>query len=375
MHRLADARAAQVPAQPPRLVIVVPTFNEAANVVPLYERVRLTLPSPDWEMIFVDDDSPDGTVDEARSLSLMDARVRCIRRIGRRGLASACIEGALASGAPYIAVMDGDLQHDEAILPAMLQALETGGYDIAVGSRHVEGGGMGDLASRRVFISDVASRLGRRVLRADLSDPMSGYFMVRRDFFEATAPHLSNDGFKILFDLFASAPRPARFVELPYTFRARVSGESKLDARVALDYLKLIVGKLTRGLVPTRFIFFGAVGSLGLLVHLAVLGVANRLLGVEFLAAQASATLVAMTFNYCLNNAVTYRDRRRRGWRFFSGFASFVLICSFGVVANVGLAGVLFARTPVWWLAGAAGAVVGAVWNYAMVSTFTWKRG
>jgi dolichol-phosphate mannosyltransferase len=360
---------------PPRLSVVVPTFNEAANVVPLYNKLREALRGLPWEVVFVDDNSPDDTAGQARALSRMDPRVRCIRRIGRRGLASACIEGTLATSSPYVAVIDGDMQHDERLLPRMLAALETGDYDIAVGSRHVDGGGMGDLDRRRVWISDFASGLGRRVLRASLTDPMSGFFMVRRDFFEATAPRLSNEGFKILFDLFASAARPARFVELPYEFRARQHGASKLDAHVALDYAKLLIVKLTRGLIPASFIMFGAVGALGLVVHLTVLGVLNQLGHVGFVYAQLAATCVAMAFNYTLNNMTTYRDRRLRGWRFVTGFLSFAAICLMGVVANVGIAGVLFEKTPIWWLAGAAGAVIGAVWNYAMASTFTWKKG
>jgi len=233
---------------------------------------------------------------------------------------------------------------------------------------------MGDLDERRVWISDFASGLGRKALRASLTDPMSGFFMVRRDFFEETAPRLSNEGFKILFDLFASAPRPARFLELPYEFRARQHGASKLDAHVALDYVKLLISKLTRGLIPASFVMFGAVGALGLAVHLSVLGLLNQVQHVPFVYAQLTATCVAMAFNYTLNNQTTYRDRRRRGWRFLTGFLSFAAICLMGVVANVGIAGVLFDRTPIWWLAGAAGAVIGAVWNYAMASTFTWKK-
>ena len=358
----------------PIVAIVVPTFNEAANVAPLYAKVKAALPGIAWELVFVDDNSPDGTADQARALSRTDSRVRCIKRIGRRGLASACIEGAMATVTPYIAVIDGDMQHDEAVLPRMLEALESGDYDIVVGSRHVQGGGMGDLDRRRVLISDVASRIGRRVLRANLSDPMSGFFMVRRDFFEATVPRLSDEGFKILFDLFASSPKPARFLELPYEFRLREHGESKLDARVALDYGKLLISKLTHGLIPTTFIFFGAVGALGLAVHLTVLGVCNRLMGVDFMYAQIAATFVAMAFNYTLNNAVTYRDRRRRGFRFMTGFLSFALICSMGAIANVGIADALFHQQSSWWFAGAAGALIGAVWNYAMASTFTWKK-
>jgi dolichol-phosphate mannosyltransferase len=368
----------QVPplaATPPRLAIVVPTYNEAQNIPLLLAKVEAALPDGAWEIIFVDDNSPDGTADVVRALAQTNPRVRGIKRIGRRGLASACIEGALATSAPFVAVMDADLQHDERLLAPMLQALEGSDLDVAIGSRNVEGGGMGAFDKRRVWISDMAARFGRSVIKADLTDPMSGFFMVRRSFFETVAPHLSNDGFKILFDIFASAPTPPRFVELPYQFGARLNGDSKLDSRVALDYVQLVVSKLTRGLIPPRFFFFAGVGVMGLLVHLTTLGIENRVLGVGFLAAQSMATALAMVFNYALNNAITYRDRQRTGWRFFTGFVSFAAICSVGVIGNVGIANVLFKEHHTWWLAGAAGAALGAVWNYAMSSTFTWKKG
>ena len=377
-RRLADAMLAASPAGPaigaPTLSVVVPTFKEVLNVEPLLRKLKAALSGVDWEVVFVDDDSPDGTAALVCEIARREPRVRCIQRLGRRGLSSACIEGALATASPYVAVMDADLQHDERLLPQMLAALRGGEYDVVVGSRYAEGGGLGDWDRRRAIISDVASRISRAVLRAELKDPMSGFFMVRREFFEGAVRNLSSDGFKILFDLFASSPTPARFLEMPYEFRARERGESKLDTQVALDFLKLVVSKLTRGFVPTSFIFFGAVGVVGLMLHMTVLGVQNRLLGIGFMQAQLVATLIAMAFNYTLNNAITYRDRRRRGWRFVTGLLSFALICSMGLVANVGLAALFFKEHPIWWLAGASGAVIGSVWNYAMSSTFTWTK-
>jgi dolichol-phosphate mannosyltransferase len=363
------------PAAAPRLAIVVPTYNEAENVPLLLAKIEAAMPHGGWEIIFVDDNSPDGTAEVVRALAQTNSRVRGVKRIGRRGLSSACIEGALATSAPFVAVMDADLQHDERLLAAMLQTLETSDLDIVIGSRNVEGGGMGDFDKRRVWISDLAARFGRSVIKADLTDPMSGFFMVRRSFFETVAPRLSNDGFKILFDLFASAPTTPRFVELPYEFGLRQNGASKLDSRVALDYVQLVVSKLTRGVIPPRFFFFAGVGVMGLAVHLATLGIENRVFGLGFLPAQVMATGLAMVCNYALNNAITYRDRQRTGWRFVTGFASFAAICSVGVIGNVGIANVLFNEHETWWVAGAAGAALGAVWNYAMSSAFTWKRG
>jgi len=359
----------------PELTIVVPTFNEAENLAAVVAEVERSLAGVDWELLFVDDDSPDGTADRARDMAQADRRVRCLQRIGRRGLASACIEGMLASSAPYVAVMDGDLQHDPALLPAMLDRLRSGGTDIVVGSRHVAGGGLGDFSSQRQGISRLATRLSRAVLKADLSDPMSGFFMLTRPALMGCLRHgVSAIGYKILVDLFASAPQPLRFVELPYTFRARQAGHSKLDSKAVWDYLMLLADKLVGRFVPVRFLAFSAVGGLGVGVHLTVLWLAFRGFGEGFVAAQILATVVAMTFNYVVNNTLTYRDRRRRGWRFFTGWLSFSLACSVGAFANVGIAAYLFKRQTYWLLSALSGVLVGAVWNYAVTSVYTWRK-
>ncbi len=359
----------------PDLTVVVPTFNEADNLTAVVAEVERALSGVDWELLFVDDDSPDGTSERARALAQADQRVRCVQRIGRRGLASACIEGMLASSAPYVAVMDGDLQHDPAVLRAMLATLQGSQTDIVVGSRHVAGGGIGESSAQRQGISRFATRLSRAVLKADLTDPMSGFFMLTRPaLMDCVRTGVSAIGYKILVDLFASAPRPLRFVELPYTFRQRQAGQSKLDSKVVWDYLMLLADKLVGRFVPVRFLAFSAVGGLGVGVHLAVLAIAFRGLGVGFVAAQIVATVVAMTFNYVVNNSLTYRDRRLRGWRFFTGWLSFSLACSVGAFANVGIAAYLFDRQTFWVLSALSGVLVGAVWNYAVTSVYTWRK-
>ena len=357
------------------LTVVVPTFNERDNVEPLLARLHEVLDGLSWEVTFVDDDSPDGTADVVRGIAAGDGRVRCIQRIGRRGLASACIEGMLASAAPYLAVIDADLQHDEALLPRMLKALKPGDVDVAVGSRYAEGGGVGAWSRDRIAISRLATRLGRKVVKADLTDPMSGFFMIRREAFHESVRHMSGKGFKVLLDLFASAPRDLRFVELPYTFRDRHAGLSKLDAWVAWEYLLLVGEKLFGRWLPIRFVFFIGVGGLGLIVHLAVLGSLFEGLGLTFGASQAVAVIAAMTFNFVLNNTFTYRDQRLRGLRFLRGLLSFYAACGLGALINFAVALAVFGTGGAWWLAGAAGAAVGAVWNYAITATFTWKSG
>ena len=361
------------PASGVELSIIVPTFNERENVATLVQRLDKTLKGHSWEVIFVDDDSPDGTAERVREIAITEPRVRCIQRIGRRGLSSACIEGLLSSSAPYQAVMDADLQHDETILPTMLDALQRGEADIVIGSRYVEGGGVGEWHHSRAKISRVATRISRLILHADLTDPMSGFFMLRREAFAGRVRELSGIGFKILLDLFASSEEPLRFRELPYEFRSRHAGESKLDSQAAWQYLMLVLDKLVGGILPVRFVAFALVGGVGVGVHVGVLALLFKGFRVDFTVAQALATLVAMTSNFALNNVLTYRDMRLRGWKWLRGWLSFSVACSVGAIANVGIASYLFQSNTAWVLAALAGILVGVVWNYAVTALYTWK--
>ncbi|HEV2547903.1 MAG TPA: glycosyltransferase family 2 protein [Stellaceae bacterium] len=359
---------------PCELTVVIPTFNEHDNIEPLVELITEALGRIEWEVIFVDDDSPDGTADAIRAIARCNARVRCLRRIGRRGLSSACIEGALASVAPFIAVMDADLQHDEKLLPPMLEILKHERCDVVVGSRYIAGGGVGDMSPHRVGISSLATRLSRLICKTKITDPMSGFFMMRREAFDGAVHRLSAHGFKILLDLLASSPEPMRVKELPYVFRQRRSGTSKLDTFVTWEFGVLLADKLVGHIVPVRFALFVFVGAFGLVVHLGVLRTTLTLTSLNFPAAQGVATLIAMTCNFLLNNLFTYYDQRLTRWRLMRGLFSFYVICSVGALGNVGIATYVFAADHVWWLAGIAGAVVGSVWNYAVSSIFTWKR-
>ncbi len=356
-----------------QLSIVVPTFNEAANLSVLVDKISAAMGELNWEVIFVDDDSPDGTSAEARRLGQENGRVRCLQRIDRRGLSSACIEGMLASSAPCIAVMDADLQHDERLLPRMYETLTGEPLDIVVGSRHVDGGDADAFSDDRAKKSELATRLSRMVVPETLLDPMSGFFMVRRESFEACMRNLSGIGFKILMDLFASSPEPLRFKELPYSFGERYAGESKLDNQAIWDYGMLLLDKLVGRWVPVRFVAFIAVGGIGVFVHMAILAALYQAMDYGFVASQVWATLVAMTANFVINNLITYRDLQLKGMDWLKGWISFVLACSIGAVANVGVAGYLFAEDTGWFLAGFAGIVVGAVWNYAITQLYTWR--
>ena len=286
---------------------------------------------------------------------------------------SACVEGILASSATCVAVIDADMQHDETVLPRMLQNLRSDDLDIVIGSRYAVGVGLGEWDKKRRAISRVATLAAKLVIKADLKDPMSGFFLMRRQAFDGAVRNLSQQGFKILLDLFASSPSPLRFAEIPYQFRQRLHGESKFDSMVAWEYGMLLFDKLFGRLVPPRLVFFAIVGGIGLLIHMFILVLTLRA-GFTFPVSQALAVLTAMTTNFALNNQVTYRDRRLTGRRFLYGLFSFYLICSVGAVASVGVATLLYGQDRVWWFAGLAGAIVGVVWNYAASAFITWRR-
>ena len=367
----------EIPSQAnglPQLSVIVPTFNERDNVTTLYQRLAAAFGDTPWEVVFVDDNSPDGTWDVVRGLAQRDPRVRCIRRIGRRGLSGACIEGIMASSAPYAAVIDADLQHDETQLPKMLALLQGGQAELVVGSRYIEGGRADSFNKQRAGASALATEVAKRVLGVKVADPMSGFFMIRRDRFEQLAPQLSTQGFKILLDIIATARGELRTVEVPYAFGSRLHGESKLDSMVALDFLGLVLAKLTHDVISLRFILFSMVGSIGLVVHLTTLFIAHEILNVPFAEAQGMGAFVAMTSNFILNNFLTYRDQRLKGFAILRGLLLFYLVCSVGLFANVGVAFSVYDQEPIWWLAGAAGALMGVVWNYAMSGLFVWRR-
>jgi len=356
----------------PEISIVVPTFSEAENIAELHARLSAVLASESWELIFVDDDSPDGTADLARALANRDERVRCIQRIGRRGLSTAVVEGALSSSAPFVAVMDADLQHDESILPAMLHELRSRNLDIVVGSRYVAGGSTGDWAESRKTISRVASRMARGLVPENLHDPLSGYFAVRTEALRDAARGLSGYGYKILLDLFVSASRPLRFAEVPYAFKPRVHGQSKLDSLVAWEYLMLLVDKRIGHLIAPRLLFFLMVGGSGLALHYVVLSTLYLGIGLAFPAAQLAGTVLAMTSNFFLNNLFTYRDQRLRGGKLARGLLSFYAVCGLGALANIGVAAYAFSQRVEWALSAAAGIIVGTLWNYLATARFTW---
>jgi dolichol-phosphate mannosyltransferase len=359
----------------PLISIVVPTYCERENITALVKAVDVAMSICSWEIIFVDDNSPDGTADVIKSLAKSDGRIRCIRRVGRRGLAGAAIEGMLSSSADIVALMDCDMQHDEKILPLMIEDISNGA-DITIGTRYSEGGKADEgFSEPRKKISAYATWLTNKVLRTNVSDPMSGFFMMRRAFFESLSPRLSNDGFKILFDILASQPKSTKISEVAYGFRARHAGDSKLNGKVALEFCCQILAKLTGDRISPRFIMFMGVGGSGVLVHLIFLKAGLESFGFNFAFAQIAASYGAMTWNFFLNNFLTFSDRSHKGfWGLLVGLVKFYLVCTIGALANIGVAQAVYEADTQWWVAGIAGAFIAAVFNFAVSSAFAWRK-
>ncbi len=359
----------------PRSVsIIIPCLNERENIPIVVERLEALLVGRKWDVVFVDDDSRDGSLEVLMNIARTKPHVRFIRRIGRRGLSSACLEGMASSVADVFAVMDCDLQHDETILPKMLAAFEEDPLlELAVGSRYTgRGGGTGEWSKSRVFVSRFATRLGSVIRKTELSDPMSGFFAIRREVFEQTVHQMTGKGFKILLDMVLSAGRPLKTREFPYEFRTRQHGESKLDIVVGFEYLYLLADKIFGRFVPVSFVVYVLAGLSGLFLHLATLGILFRHVGIDFVPAQLTATLVAMVSNFLVNNSVTFRQQRLRGAMLLPGLLAYIAICGLGAIVNVQASEYLFENHIPWWFAGAAGALVGAVWNYAVSTQIVW---
>lgn len=356
----------------PELTVVVPTLDERQNLAPLIASLESVLSGIDFEILFVDDDSPDGTATLARQMAQHNRRVRILQRIGRRGLSSAVVEGMLASSAPYLAVMDSDLQHDEKILPAMLARLKLENLDLVIATRHRDGGSMGQMAPRRRKLSEWGRRLSALICRADLSDPMSGYFVVTRAYVEEVARRLSGTGFKVLLDLVVSSRRPVRIAEIPYVFRPRLHGASKLDILVGLEYMELLADKLVGDFVPASYVVFGLAGSIGVLAHLAAVNLLRLLPGFSLGRAQFTSSVIVIGINFLLNNQLTFRSARLRAGRFLIGMVLFYTACSVGLFLNLRVMDYLTGPVP-WYIAASAGLAVGSVWNYWMSSMLVWQ--
>jgi dolichol-phosphate mannosyltransferase len=372
---MQELKSSASPASRPLLLaVVIPTFNERDNVEPMLALLEKALAGIPYEVLFVDDDSPDGTAEVVRSISQRDVRVRILQRVNRRGLASACLEGMMATAASYIAVIDADLQHDERILPKMLEKCRQEQLDLVIGTRNVEGGGMGDFSASRIRLSQLGRKLSQWIAKTELSDPMSGFFLVNRHWLDEVIHLASGIGFKILLDLVASSPRRVRVGEVPYVFRTRQFGESKLDILVGLEYLELLLDKSIGHLIPPRFAIFCLVGTFGLLLAVLLFYLLNQIGGYSFEQSQIIVTVIVMIVNFFVNNSVTYRSQRLKGSAMWFGLGTFIIACSAGAVINLRIAEYVRSTEFPWYVAVAAGLMAGSAWNYGVTSVFTWRN-
>lgn len=361
------------------LSLILPTYNEAKNLPELLPSLKKVLEFIPHEIIIVDDDSPDGTWRIAHELSEEADDIHVIRRIGRRGLSSAVVEGFLAAKGDVLAVMDADGQHDLLLLPKLFHTVQSG-VNIAIGSRYVAGGSVGEWDEQRYALSRIATKLARRLCKVDVQDPMSGFFAIDRETFENALPNLNPKGFKILLDFLVHVPKETVAKELPFRFGQRLHGESKLSRRVQIEFLEYLYDVMFGKYIPLTFIKYCIVGSLGVIVHLSTYLLVSRFLLASgdlslygFSLAVIVAIEVAILFNFILNNMWTFAHARLRGLAALMGFLKFNIACAIGALANYATAAFLFSRGTAELIAVIVGAFVGVFWNYTINRLMTWK--
>lgn len=358
------------------LTVVLPAYKERQNIE--YVIGQLTLADARHQIarvIYVDDDSPDDSAEFIKQLPAGSIPVDCIHRIGRQGLSSAVVEGVMLADTKYVAVMDADGQHKASDLMAMFDLLLSQNLDCVVGSRFKTNKVIDSHVGMRHWISQRGNQLSNLVLKRELTDPLTGFFVFKRRLFLEVVREMRPTGFKILIEfLYRLRNHQIRLEEYPIGFATRHDGESKLDSKVILDFADQILGFVTKGLVPDKFLGFILVGLTGLAVHMLTLAILLFQLALPFAVSQAFATLVAMTSNFSINNAFTFRRNRLTGLAWIKGLIYFVIVCSVGAFANVGAAAYFKNHGQVWWLSAILGVIVGTVFNFSMARFFVWKN-
>jgi dolichol-phosphate mannosyltransferase len=358
---------------PQRISIVGPTYNESGNISLFVQDVDAALAGYNWEILFVDDNSSDGTAATVFELASIDDRVRLILRMSDRGLAKSCIQGMLSAKGELLCVMDVDGQHDPEVIVDMVARMEADGLDIISAARQLDDIGASDaLSPVRNKISKLGNKLCEILLKRKLSDPLTGYFIIRRDAFLRVAPQLGDAGFKILLDILYS-DKSLKHAEIPFEFGSRRQGESKFDSFVAWTFLSFLLSKISGGLLPPKLVSFLLVGALGLPVHFATLYVFLGL-GLNFVWAQSMAAFAAATSNFFLNDLLTFHNQRLSGRKMFWGYLKFIAVSSVGIVANVSVASIANDRLiHVVFLATIAGIAMDTLWKFVMINRFIWK--
>ena len=363
-----------------KLSVIIPTYNEVNNIEPIVKLLELSLKSINFEIIFVDDNSPDGTINEIKKLSEVNKKVRYILRFDKSGLSSAVTDGILNAESEICVVMDGDLQHDEKIIPMMFKKIVDGKLDLVVGSRFKRKNDSSSLNTKRFLFSKFGNMLSNSLLINKLTDPMSGFFMIRRNIFLSIIPRLSQIGFKILLDLIISSEKKLSFQEIEFKFRKRNSGDSKLNYLIFWDYFLMLIDKKFGKLVPVRFISYCLIGLIGVLIHIFSFLILFKVMQLNFFHSYLPAMLITMTSNFFINNALTFRHvQLLKPKDVIRGLFLYYIICSFGAFSNIMIAtniynSSIFSNLDLNWIVATfSGLLVSSVWNYLVSSRMSWR--
>ncbi|MDI7774226.1 glycosyltransferase [Asticcacaulis sp. EMRT-3] len=369
----------------PDLSLVICTLNEGTAIRSVINEICDALDGIRHEIIVVDDNSSDNTGSEVLDVAKLRPNVRLHVRVGERGLSSAAIKGWDIAHGRYLGVMDGDGQHDPRAIRQMADMIMAGNTDLVCVSRYLGQTETG-LSGLRDIGSKVATAATGLVLKVPLSDPMSGCFLMTRDYYQSARPKLTGIGFKILLDIAASAPKKPRFGEVKAALRERQGGQSKLDLRVVADLGALLIEKATGGLLPARFVLFAGVGVTGVVVYAVVLIAFHLLLRGEHQAlyryqyryddtiSYSMAIWLSMTWNFFINNWLTFRDKRLKGWAILRALLGFYVACSIGAVLSLVLSLFMKEHLHIHWLvAGISAALLSSVWNYWGARMLSWR--
>ncbi len=357
-----------------RLSVIIPTYNERENIPFLIKRIEKVLPRNIFEIIIVDDNSPDKTYEVVQDIASKKTWVRGIRRFNSFGLSSAIISGFSAAKGDYFLVMDADMQHDEKILPDFIKAFEDGS-DIIVASRKSHGGKIEQWAAWRKLLSWIASKMATILLPIQVSDPLSGYFGIRRNVFNDLALRIKPRGFKILLEFLAHS-KGYKISEIGYTFRPRQHGESKLSASVVYNYLRAIYDLSIGKFIPLEFIKYSIVGLSGVLVNQAGLWFYKEKMLFSDQVSLIIAIELSIISNFYINNYWTFKENKIRGGAksIVIGLLKFNMICLIGALINYSTA--LYLTSKLYlsiYISNFWGILLATLWNYLINVNFTWK--
>ena len=357
------------------VALIVPTYNERENIEALYTTVASALSGLDWEIMFVDDNSPDGTAAAAEALASKDPRVRLVVRFHDRGLTSAVLQGIYSVTMPNVVVTDADLQHDLLKVPEMLRLLNADEADLVIATRYQAEGSAGGLSTRfRTLLSDLGTRIGKVLFRVPVSDPMSGFFAFRRKSLLPVLTRVDPLGFKILLDVLLLGRGQMRVREVPYSFHSRHAGSSKLNWRVQWDFMIQVLYHLMHGFIPHDLISFVLVGASGAVLQFTILGIFYAA-GLAAETGQAAAIVSVTLWNFLLNHYLTFHRELKLGRDLLQKFVLYALATAIGIMLNISAAtltleSLRLSRLPESLL----GACIDTIWRFAIARSLIWRR-